>query len=340
MAKQHLPPGVSVLSGKTTRESSCNALPLAYHNSSHFVSNAESINRETIMDKIVADGFSFALVLLCCFSAFIANLIHSCYKFSPSAKCDWFLAGIIGPVEKLNCPFPFPNSVLRILISSYLFCCLLIVVLLMHCKSCTCLSLTRCISCLMTVLSVSHYLCFISITMDSYAIYTAYKFSQYKLDVSTDEIKITFDGLEDLEGDEGTDASKSGLFTVIITNLLVLVSCATMRYMIKPWYQQLTKEVECASSTASGTKPSHPQVEIRGKVHDAAMEKKLNVIIQSNLDPQAYSNSNSSVECSITRYHSDVDDVNIINVVPNKDTNDEISSMTSNSSRLSPDGSG
>lgn len=176
----------AITSGKTTRESSCNALPLAYHNSSHYVSNNDDLNRESIIDKIIADKFSFTLVLLSCFSAFLANIVASINKLPASTHCSWQDASIIGPMDRYNCPFPISNSVLRISISCYLICFLIIVIIILtNYKNYHCfqnLSFTQCIACTITVLSLSHYLCFISIIMDSYSIYTALKFSQYEMD--------------------------------------------------------------------------------------------------------------------------------------------------------------
>ena len=177
-------------SGKTTRESSCNALPVAFRESSHFiVTNNEIPNERSIMDKIIGDKFAFTLVILCCFSAFIANIIHSTSKLlpDPNGKCSLDIASIIGPVEGLNCPFPLANSVLRISISCYLFCFLIIVIIVLKCygvygSGCySRFSLSQCIACTVNVLSVSHYLCFISVIMDCYSIFTAYKFSKHTM---------------------------------------------------------------------------------------------------------------------------------------------------------------
>eukprot|EP00483_Globobulimina_turgida_P001874 UN01876 len=208
------------------------------------------------MDKIAADAFSLTLVVLCCFSAFIANIIHSIRKLlpGPSQKCTLQMASIIGPVEQFQCPFPIFNSILRISTSCYLFCFLIILIIILKSYSrygCfPYFSLTQCISCALYVLSLSHYLCFISLIMDCYSIYTAINFSQCVIEQEAEipVIKITLNnkGL-------GTDASKTGLFTVIITNCLVLLSCATMKYMIKPWYKQIMQENEQFVSS-SGTK--------------------------------------------------------------------------------------
>lgn len=137
------------------------------------------------MDKIMADRFSFTLVLLCIFSAFLANIIHSAQKVLPSEDCPLALASIIGPVEQYQCPFPILNSVLRISISCYLFVLLIAIVV-----SIKTYSLYSCparfsskdgLSWTVAVLSVSHYLCFISIVMDCYVVYTAFKFTRHQM---------------------------------------------------------------------------------------------------------------------------------------------------------------
>ena len=171
------------MSGKVTRESSCNALPLAYHNSSHYVSNDSKISNGTIMHKIIADKFSFVLVLLCCFCAFLANIVSSANKLS-SKQCSWKLAAIIGPVEHRKCPFPLINSILRISISIYLILFLIILICVLHTyqhRACySRVSLSQCIACTITILSLTRYLCLISIIMDCYSVYIAYKITCYQ----------------------------------------------------------------------------------------------------------------------------------------------------------------
>ena len=171
-------------SGKTTRESSCNALPIAFRASSH-VSNNDVLNNETIMDKIIADRFAFTLILLCCLCTFFANIVASIHKLTPSDTCSLQKASIIGPIEAYQCPFPIINSVIRISISCYLICFLIVVtIILKSYESYGCgpsFSIKQCITFIMHVLSFSHYLCFISLVMDCYSIYTAYKLSQYQI---------------------------------------------------------------------------------------------------------------------------------------------------------------
>ena len=140
---------------------------------------------DKIMDKIMDDRFSFTLVLMCIFAAFIANIIHSAQKVLPREECPLALAAIIGPVEQYNCPFPILNSVLRISISCYLF--LFLIVLIISFKSYSAyscparFSLEKCMPWTIAVLSVSHYLCFISIVMDCYVVYTAFKFTRHDI---------------------------------------------------------------------------------------------------------------------------------------------------------------
>ena len=174
----------SMISGKTTRESSCNALPAAFRSSPYNASNNDDVNKETIMDKIIADRFAFTLVLLCCLCAFFANIVASIHKLLPSDTCSLKKASIIGPMEEYQCPFPIINSVFRISISCYLICFLFIVVIILQSFKnygcCPSFSIDQCITCTMHVLSFSHYLCFISLIMDCNSMYTAFRFSQYK----------------------------------------------------------------------------------------------------------------------------------------------------------------
>ena len=148
----------------------------------------------------------------------------------------------------------------------------------------------------------------------------------------------------------GNDTSK-GLFTILVTNILVLLACATMKHMIKPWYQQINGDdlefiykshsetrrtdvgnsinsIEARGNTRPRTNSKIADIEMRLKaihrnmhVHKRHTERDHN----HNEDPRNYSNSNSqstSMEtnsCSITRFNTD----DLVNIVPTN-TNKEM----------------
>lgn len=140
--------------------------------------------------------------------------------------------------------------------------------------------------------------------------------------------------------------TSKGLFTIIITNCLVLLACATMRHMIEPWYEQIRGNNNNEFNSLSDTKgvsiiprenTCSVPIEIRSnastkKTKMAHIEMKLKEIQQnlntdcnrSNSNHSNSSSSNSSSvtsvetnhEPSITRFPSE--DVNIM--IPNKET--------------------